>query len=205
MTAELHIDGPTTARPVILAHGAGAPMDSPFMNAIAEGLADKGHRVVRFEFPYMRRRREDGKKRGPDRAAVLIDCWREVAQQFDSPLAVGGKSMGGRIASMLADELGAAALVCFGYPFHPAGKPENTRIEHLQSLATPALILQGERDALGSREEVAAYRLAETIQFHWLGDGDHSFKPRKKSGRTEQQNWEEAVGAADEFLSGRLG
>jgi len=123
---DLLIDGPKNATAtVVLAHGAGAMMDSPFMNTIAEGLAKTGIRVVRFEFPYMRARREGGRRGAPDREAVLLDAWREMASRLGGGgrLVIGGKSMGGRIASMVADELGARGLVCLGYPFHPPGRP----------------------------------------------------------------------------------
>ncbi len=131
---------------LILAHGAGAPMDSPFMERIAELLAAQGIAVARFEFPYMAQRREDGRKRPPNPQAQLLDCWRRVHAQvretLDGPLALGGKSMGGRMASLLADELGADALVCLGYPFYAAGKPEKPRVAHLAG-DPPALAGRG--------------------------------------------------------------
>ncbi len=190
------VDGPARAkRTVILAHGAGAPMDSPFMETVARGLAERGLRVVRFEFPYMAARRDTGGRRPPDRAPVLSDCWRKVIAALvpADRLVIGGKSMGGRIASLVADESDVAGLACLGYPFHPPGKPERVRTEHLAALRTPSLFLQGERDALGNRDDVAGYALSPAITMHWLADGDHSFKPRKPSGRTEAQNLEEAV------------
>ena len=149
-------DSPLT---FLLAHGAGAGMDSPFMEAITVGLADRGWGVIRFEFPYMQRRREDGKRRGPDRAPVLLDHWRGIVDRLGGgdAVVIGGKSMGGRIASMVADEVGARGLVCLGYPFHPPGRPERLRVAHLESLSTPTLIVQGTRDTLGSREEIEAY------------------------------------------------
>ena len=106
---------------------------------------------------------------------------------------IGGKSMGGWIDSTVADDAGVAGLVCLGYPFHPVGKPERLRIEHLRDLKTPALIVQGERDPFGSKSDVAAYELPETVQVHWLPDGDLGFEPRKASGRTEGENREEGV------------
>lgn len=180
---------------LILAHGAGAPMDSAFMNAIAEGIAAAGIRVVRFEFPYMARRRNEGKKGAPDRQPVLIETWRRVIQEHRGRgrLFIGGKSMGGRIASMVADEEQVDGLICLGYPFHPPGKPDKLRTDHLRDLKTPTLILQGTRDPFGREDEVPTYDLSPAIQLHWLPDGDHSFKPRKKSGRTEAQNWEEGI------------
>lgn len=190
---------------VALAHGAGAAMDQPFMEAFAQGLAGRGIRVARFEFPYMAARRADGGKRPPDRDPVLRAAWRAVIETLGRErLVIGGKSMGGRYASMVAADLegeGAPVLgvACLGYPFHPPGKPERTRTEHLRALATPTLILQGERDSLGRREEIEDYRLSPSIRLHWLADGDHGFKPRKASGRTEAQNWDEAIAKLAEF------
>jgi hypothetical protein len=189
------------ATTIALAHGAGAPMDSPFMNAFAGGLGKRGLRVARFEFPYMVERRLAGKKRPPNPAKVLLETWISViAELGPESLVIGGKSMGGRIASMVADQTGVAGLVCLGYPFHPPGKPDKLRIEHLRSLKTPALFLQGERDILGNREDVAGYPIAPAITVHWLADGDHGFKPRRKSGTTEQQNWDQAISVLAEFV-----
>lgn len=188
-------------RIVVLAHGAGAPMDSPFMAAIAAGLAGTGRSVARFEFPYMAARRADGRRRPPDRQARLLETWRTVVQRIGAPRCViGGKSMGGRMASLIADELGVAGLVCLGYPFHPPGKPERTRTAHLGDLSTPCLIVQGTRDPLGTREDVAGYALAPAIRLHWIEDGDHSLEPRKRSGRTRDETWAETVTALAAFL-----
>lgn len=195
-------NGPSSAhRTFALAHGAGAPMDTQFMEAFAQGLAEHGVRVVRFEFPYMAQRREAGRKSPPDREPVLRATWLSVIQELGAEgLIIGGKSMGGRIASMVADEAGVAGLVCLGYPFHPTGKPKVLRVAHLRELKTPTLIVQGERDAFGSKAEVAGYELSSAIKLLWLTDGDHSFKPRKASGHTEQQNWEQAVAAVAGFI-----
>jgi uncharacterized protein len=95
--------------------------------------------------------------------------------------------------------------VCLGYPFHPVGKPDQLRIKHLQTITTPTLILQGERDSLGGREEVAGFRLASSVRIRWITEGDHSFKPRKKSGLTESQNWETAIAEIDTFVRGLAG
>ncbi|MCQ4346567.1 alpha/beta hydrolase [Pseudomonas stutzeri] len=205
--SELLCSGPVV-RPrgrLILAHGAGAPMDSPFMDDIAERLAEQGVRVVRFEFPYMAARRGGGGKRPPDPQARLLDCWRAVWREVNArepgAWAVGGKSMGGRMASLLADELGAAALVCLGYPFHAAGKPEKPRVEHLAALRTPTLIVQGERDALGNRERVAGYALAPAIRLLWLAAADHDLKPLKASGCSHAQHLQRTVEAVAGFLA----
>jgi uncharacterized protein len=193
--------GGSLAATLVLAHGAGVGMDSPFMRTMAEGLAARGLRVARFEFPYMRKRRADGKRRGPDSLPVLQASWNAaIAEIGPEHLVIGGKSMGGRIASMVADSARVQGLVCLGYPFHPPGKPEKTRTAHLESLATPALILQGTRDPFGQREEVETYRLSSRIRLHWIEDGDHSFKPRIRSGRTLEQNLEESICAILDFV-----
>lgn len=169
----------------------------------AAALGGRGIRVARFEFPYMATRRADGKKRPPDRAPVLIESFLSVVQELGSErLVVAGKSMGGRIASMIADEAGVAGLVCLGYPFHPPGKSERLRTSHLESLKTPALILQGERDPFGRRDEVEGYLLSQTVVVEFLPDGDHDLKPRKASGRTREENWADAIDRVASFVQG---
>lgn len=197
-------NGPERAATTMaLAHGAGAGMDTPFMSAVADGLGARGLRVVRFEFPYMQTARAEGKRRPPDSARVLCSTWRDVIAALGAErLVIGGKSMGGRMASLVADDTGVLGLVCLGYPFHAPGKPEKLRIAHLETLRTPALILQGTRDRFGSRDEVERYPLSERIDVRWLEDGDHSFKPRVRSGRTHEQNLEAAVDAVAAFVAG---
>jgi len=201
---ELLLGGPKKATwTIALAHGAGAGMDTPFMNAFAAGLVERDFRVARFEFPYMAEHRKTGKRKPPDREPVLRETWLKVVAMLGKDhLAIGGKSMGGRIASLIADEAGVAGLVCLGYPFHPTGKPDRLRIEHLKTIATKTLICQGTRDPFGDQTEVADYRLSSAVGIHWLEDGDHSFKPRKSSGRTEEQNWQEAIGVIAAFVAG---
>jgi hypothetical protein len=188
-------DGPTKATLTIaLAHGAGAAMNSPFLDYFAKGLGKKGFRVVRFEFPYRAAQRVTGKAKPPDREPVLRETWLKVIEKLGRKgLVIGGKSMGGRIASLVADEASVAGLVCLGYPFHPVGKPDKLRVEHLKAIKTPTLIVQGERDPFGTREEVRGYKLSKAVRVVWMTDGDHSFTPRKVSGRTEEQNWEVAL------------
>lgn len=196
------IEGPARARrTLVLAHGAGAAMDTPFMDTIAAGVAAAGIRVVRFEFPYMAARRQ-GRRPPPDRLPVLQWTWHEVVAALGKPerLVIGGKSMGGRIASMVVDDLGVAGLVCLGYPFHPPGRPDSLRVAHLETLRTPALIVQGERDPMGSRAEVASYALAGSIRVLWLADGDHSLRPRKASGETEAGHLAAAAEAVAAFI-----
>ena len=201
---EMLFDGPEDGRTIVLAHGAGAPMDSAFMNIVARGLAAAGLRVARFEFPYMMRRRQTGERRPPDREPALREAWLAAIAALGGGdrVVVGGKSLGGRIASMIADEAGVRGLVCLGYPFHPPGQPGRLRTAHLRDLRTPTLFVQGTRDALGSREDVAGYELSPRIRIVWLEDGDHSFKPRASSGRTERQNLEEAMAAVVGFVKG---
>ena len=173
------------------------------MTFFAHGVAAAGFRVVRFEFPYMAARRSDGTRRPPDRPNALLDAWQSVIDRLDpAQLVIGGKSLGGRIASMIADAAGVRGLACLGYPFHPPGQPEKLRTAHLQALQTPALILQGTRDPFGGIEEVARYGLAPAIRVHWLPDGDHGFAPRRGSGRTARQNLEEALATLTGFLQG---
>lgn len=203
-THPIRFDGADGDPLLVLAHGAGAPMDSGWMEDFALGMASRGLRVARFEFPYMRQRRETGKRRGPDRPPVLTNTWCEVIEQLGGGpgMVIGGKSMGGRIASMVADQANVRGVVCLGYPFHPPGRPEKTRTAHLADLSAPTLILQGERDPFGNPPEVASYDLAPAIAVHWLIDGDHSLKPRVKSGRTLEENLAEAMDATAQFVHG---
>jgi uncharacterized protein len=204
---DLLFDGPADAPlTVALAHGAGAPMDSGFMNVVARGLAARGLRVARFEFPYMARRREGGGGRGaPDPPRVLEATWLAVIEALGggADLVIGGKSMGGRIASHVADRAHrngpVRGLVCMGYPFHPPGQPQKLRTAHLAELRTPTLILQGTRDDFGRPDDVAGYTLSPAVRVHWIEGGDHSFKPLKASGRTERGNVEEAIAATADF------
>jgi hypothetical protein len=205
---ELLFDGPQDApATVVLAHGAGAPMNSPFLDRVAAGLAAGGIRVARFEFPYMRARREGGRRGAPDREPVLRARWIEVIDRLGGGprLVIGGKSLGGRIASLVADEAHARGLVCLGYPFHPPGRPERLRTTHLADLRTPTLVVQGTRDPFGTREEIAGYRLSPRIQIHWIEEGDHSFKPAAGSVRTPAQNLEEAIEELRLFVENRRG
>lgn len=190
---------------LILAHGSGAPMDSPFLEKFAKGLAERGVRVARFEFPYMHARREGGRGGPPDRTPVLLEAWRTayaaVQAEADGRIAIGGKSLGGRMASLIADEVEAAGLVCLGYPFHPPGQPEKLRTAHLETLRTPTLIVQGTRDPFGTPDDVAGYTLSPAIRIEWLESGEHSWKPLARSGRTEALNMEQGIEATVRFLA----
>lgn len=208
MTDAVLQSGPPDARvTVVLAHGAGAGMEHAFLAAVAAGLGDRGLRVVRFEFPYQHAARS-GVRRAPDRLPVLQATMRDVvAAHTKSPFVLAGKSMGGRVATTIADELAAAGVVVFGYPFHPPKQPEVLRTAHLAELRTPTLIVQGERDPFGTRDEVASYALSPAIEVLWMQDGDHSLVPRRsraakgpKSGCTAEQHLATAIERAAAFV-----
>ena len=189
----------------VFAHGAGAGMEHEFMQSVAKGLAFKGIRVIRFNFPYMIKRAEDGKRRPPDRAPKLLEAYQEVIEQIDAQqLVIGGKSMGGRMASHLSEHEKVAGVACLGFPFHPPGKPDKYKGEHLAELSKACLILQGERDTFGKREEFPAFNLSDSVSVEFIPDGDHSFKPRKSSGHTEQQNIALAVEKLAKFIKGAI-
>lgn len=211
------IDGPQQGEEAIatflFAHGAGAGMDHEFMTAMAQGLAKHDIRVIRFDFPYMVKRREDGKKRPPDRQPkLLLDFQKHINHFADGKLVIGGKSMGGRMASLIVSDIAAEStevencsanvqgVACLGFPFHPPGKPENFRGEHLKVATLPTLILQGERDTFGTRAEVEGWQYAKSVSVSFLPDGDHSLKPRKASGYTEQGNRELAIEQLADFI-----
>ena len=197
---------------LLLAHGAGAAMDSPFLEQLATLLEVRGIETWRFEFPYMAARRTGGKKRPPPKAETLLDDFRRAVAQCrlegaDVPLLIGGKSMGGRVASMLADELFSARMIegciCLGYPFHPPNQPQTWRTSHLTAVRVPLLIVQGERDPFGTKAEldglVERREIAPGIRFAWIGDGDHDLGPRGASGFTKKGNLATAADAVAEF------
>jgi uncharacterized protein len=176
--------GPKASALLVLAHGAGAGQQHPFMVSMARLLSAKGISVVTFDFPYMRERRKV-----PDRAPVLEEAFREVmavAQRWAPrlPLFIGGKSMGGRMATHLAaqrlDDL--KGVVVLGYPLHPPGKPDQPRTAHLPSIAVPVLIVQGERDTFGTPDELRPVIKTMTTQvaLHVVATGDHSLSVRSQ-------------------------
>jgi predicted alpha/beta-hydrolase family hydrolase len=176
-------------------------MDTPFMNGFAKGFAEHGLQTIRFEFAYMAARRTGEGRKAPPRAETVMSEYREAVDQAgaSSPIFIGGKSMGGRVASMVAQELfdadKIAGLFCLGYPFHPPGRPEKLRTEHLKALTVPTLICQGTRDPFGTKEEVGDYPLSKTIRFHWLTDGDHDFRPQKGAAVSAKDNQRSAADA----------
>jgi uncharacterized protein len=209
MTLAYLTSGPTRAAARLLcSHGAGSGMDTPFMEAVASLLAERNIATLRFEFGYMAARRQGSSRKPPPKAERLMDeyCAAVAGVPIGAPLLIGGKSMGGRVASLVADELydqgRIAGLICLGYPFHPPKKPDQLRTAHLMGLRCPALIVQGDRDPFGSRVEVEAMSLSRAIRFHWASDGDHDLGPRGSSGFTRKGNLAAAADAIATFAAG---
>lgn len=196
----------TSRATFILAHGSGAGMDTPFMTRITELLTAAGISVARFEFAYMAARRETGKKRPPPRADRLIpeyaDALNTVLRETEDPVLIGGKSMGGRVAAMLAGgalDPRVRGVVCLGYPFHPTGKPDDWRLPPLQEARLPVFIAQGDRDPFGNHAEVAAVSLPENVRITWLSDGNHDLAPRGKAEATWAGNLRKTAEAIAAF------
>lgn len=206
---DLIITGPSDAPVYLLAHGAGANCESAFLTQIAQLLDERRIRTVRFDFSFMASRRVSGRRRPPPKAELLVD---ELLEKIDvaaeiangAPLFIGGKSMGGRIATLVADRLCSehriSGCICLGYPFHPPGKPDRLRTDHLQQTSCPMLFVQGTRDALGSRDDVRTYQLSNSIVIKWLDDGDHDLKPRRSSGFTHDMHLTMAADAVATFI-----
>lgn len=203
---KLIFDGPEQGPLFVFSHGAGAPLNSDFMQQVTEGLVIKGIRVVRFNYHYMQQRVETGTRRPPERAPYLLKQFLEVVQAINQPMVIGGKSMGGRMATLLESETKSELLsqvkgvACLGYPFHPQGKTEKLRTEHLSSIIKPVAIIQGTRDKLGSKEEVEGYSLPSHFKFFWLEDGDHDLKPRIKSGFSHQQHIQSCINYLADYI-----
>jgi predicted alpha/beta-hydrolase family hydrolase len=196
-------------RAVLLAHGAGADMHAATLTTVSDALAAAGIPSLRFQFPY----RSAG-RRAPDRGPVLLAAVREavatLARRTQLPperIVVGGRSMGGRVASLAVadaeDPLPALGLVLLGYPLHPPGRPEQLRVEHLPRLRVPVLFVSGTRDAFGTPSELrrAARRVRGPVSFHWIESGDHGFKTLRASGTTTEDALASAAAAVVEFVS----
>jgi len=172
------------------------------MRTILLNLNNAGLETLPFEFPYMKIMNQTGKRRPPDRMPKLIEAFEKEIKHYQAlypkkKIIVGGKSMGGRVASLLISQLeegndekpdSISACICLGFPFHPPKKLEKYRGEHLENIKTLTLILQGDRDTMGCKEEVENYKLANSITVKYIPDGDHSFKPRVRSGHTLEGN-----------------
>ncbi|MFT5004339.1 MAG: putative alpha/beta-hydrolase family hydrolase [Flavobacteriales bacterium] len=199
-------NAPNPIATFVFAHGAGAGKNSEFMQLMAQRITKHGINVVRFNFAYMQMAEDLGKRRPPDRSDKLLVHFKKVLSEIDDrlPIFIGGKSMGGRMASMLLQESAALGCICMGYPFHPPGKPEKLRTEHLLAINKPVLILQGERDTFGTREDIGTYNLSAKVQIHYLADGDHGFKPRKASGFTLDDHLNLAITHTAEFIKSHI-
>lgn len=199
----------------LLAHGAGAGIKSDFMKSIVFKLNAAGLETIPFEFPYMKIINQTGKRRPPDRMPKLIEAFEREVKHYQAlypkkKIIVGGKSMGGRVASLLISQLeegnnekpdSISACICLGFPFHPPKKLEKYRGDHLENIKTPILILQGDRDTMGSKQEVEKYKLANSISVKYISDGDHSFKPRVRSGHTLEGNLSMIGGSIINFVN----
>ncbi|MDQ8698966.1 alpha/beta family hydrolase [Hyphomicrobium sp. LHD-15] len=205
-------DGPADSDTLlVLAPGAGAPMTSDWMNAVSDSLAAVGLRVARFDFAYMAARVETGSRKPPPKAEALVGEYETALDQIAGKerarrILIGGKSLGGRVASLAAASLfdrgRISGLACLSYPFHPPKQPASLRTAHLLALACPTLIVQGERDPFGVRSEVESYGLPPSITVHWAVDGNHDLSPRKASGATLAGNLDAAVQAITRFAKG---
>lgn len=188
----------------VMTHGSGSDAYSPWMNAVSEQLEAGGVQVARFQFDYMQRILERGTRQPPPRAPVLMAQWQRELADVKHSCVIGGKSLGGRMATMImADNPPpqVRGVVCLGYPYHPARKTEKTRIEHLADVKVPMLVVQGTRDPMGSQFDVDQYDLPKNIQHVWLPDGDHDFKPRQSSGVTLEQNLTQACDRVADFIA----
>jgi hypothetical protein len=199
--------GTKRGRPiVILAHGAGAGMNHAFMQGTAEGLDRNGYTAVLFNFPYMDRTAEDGKRRPPDKTEKLVATWREMLDEVAGwpgrgKIAIGGKSMGGRIASMLLAARAAPeadAAVYLGYPLHPPGKQEKLRADHLSDVPVPQLFISGSRDNLCDLDLLRpVLDKVDDARLHVIEGANHSLAIGRKDPLGLAENWLSAMG---EFL-----
>ena len=193
---------------VIFAHGAGADMKHQYIEDLVQLMNAQQLNVLRFNFPFMDKRKLDGKRRPPDRMPTLVACYQSILANVttDLPIYIAGKSMGGRVAAILAGDKDLMnthqirGVICLGYPFHPAKKTDKLRLAPLQETQRPVLILQGQRDALGSEIEIKAYELSSHCQLHFFNDGDHDLKPRVKSGYNLKQHQSAAVNKMRSFI-----
>ena len=199
------IDGNKEAKKLlILAHGAGSPMDSVFMNTIVKGIIERDILVIRFEFPYMSKRRL-GKTSFPDKVSFLCTFYKDMFHKIKKifpkkDIWIGGKSMGGRVSAIISKEINVTGVIVLGYPFHPINNKDKLRLDCLQSDGPSILIIQGTRDKFGSINEVKKYNLNEKNSIFWLEDGDHSFKTLKKSKNNSEDSIKEAYFKVSSFI-----
>lgn len=197
----LLLEGPSDAPLLVLAHGAGAGMSHEFFQTLVPLLTDE-IAILRFNFPYMQQIIQTGKRRPPDRLPRLIDAFQQAIPKWPQSVFIGGKSMGGRVATHVALERDdISGVIVFGFPFHPPGKPLGNRAQHFSSLVTPTLIFQGERDPFGNYNELQYDSLLSHVHMSWLKDADHSFIPRKRSGLTQIEHLCVIAQQVKEFIS----
>ncbi|MGY6564310.1 MULTISPECIES: alpha/beta family hydrolase [Halomonadaceae] len=200
----LEVKGDGSSGCLLIAHGAGAGQQSAYMSHLRDALAREGVQTLAVEFAYMQHMQREGRRRPPPRIDRLVEELSQWCDILTRPqggnLWLGGKSMGGRAASLLAANEAVTGLVLCGYPFHPPGKPERLRLSHWPSIECPTLVVQGSRDPFGTREEVAGYELPEHVRVHWLADGDHDWKPRRSSGRDQAELIEEGAAVIAAFM-----
>ena len=202
------LKGPKEGKNILLlAHGAGAPMDSIFMRTISKGLNENGIITIRFEFPYMAKRRL-GKKSFPDKIPVLCEFYTSLYYQIkklypNKKIWLSGKSMGGRVSTIVSKSIDVEGVVVFGYPFHPINNIDNIRLDNLQLDGPPILIIQGTRDKFGNIEEVKKYNINKKNFIYWLNEGDHSFNTLKKSSISTQKSIQKACDIASLFIKSK--
>ena len=196
----------TGAINVVFAHGSGIGMNHEFMQSVAAAMSSKNFTVYLFEFGYMQQMQTTGTRRPPPAVAKLELEFLALlnALALTGPLIIGGKSLGGRVASMIVERSNALGWFALGYPFHPQRKPETLRVEHLLTSHKPGLIVQGTRDALGCYDEVLGYKLPAHIDLCWLSDVDHSFKPFKASNYSQNEAIERAAMDIDQWAHSKL-
>jgi len=201
----LEVRGEPRLGRLLIAHGAGAGQDSTFLQRLREALADQGVQTLAIEFAYLQRMRREGRRLPPPRIDHLVGeftAWCDLLSHPElPPLWLGGKSLGGRVASLVAARDGAAGLALCGYPFHPPARPDRLRLDRWPVLACPTLVVQGTRDPFGTRDEVAGYDLPSVARLHWLEDGDHDWKPRRASGLTQAALIDQGAAAIAAFLA----
>ncbi len=194
-------------RAVLLAHGAGADMNTPTLTAFADALAEHGVPSLRFNFAY----RAAGKGAPPKAPVLEAEVRRSIGELMRRTklpaerIVLGGRSMGGRICSMVAATDGALGCVLLGYPLHPPGKPERLRIEHFGSLRCPVLFVSGTRDTFGTPQELQreAGAISSQVDWYWIETADHGFRPLKKAtGLTTQQALIPAAAAVADWVTG---
>ena len=200
------INGPKEAKNILLlAHGAGAPMDSVFMNTISGGLNKNGIITIRFEFPYMAKKRL-GKNTFPDKFDELCTFYNKIYLNIkkinpNKNIWLGGKSMGGRVSTVISRSLDIKGVIVFGYPFHPINKLDKIRLESLKLSGPPILIIQGTRDKFGTIAEVKKYKIHKNNTICWIKDGDHSYNTLKKSKLSSEEAIIQAYNQASLFIN----